>query len=47
VLDVGSGSGACAIAAMISGALNATANDIDPGILKLRQLCKICVSSSK
>lgn len=34
VLDVGSGSGACAIAAMKSGALNATANDIDPGILK-------------
>ncbi|PNF15975.1 hypothetical protein B7P43_G07479 [Cryptotermes secundus] len=30
VLDVGSGSGACAIAAMKSGALNVTANDIDP-----------------
>jgi predicted nicotinamide N-methyase len=34
VLDVGSGSGACAIAAMKSGALSVTANDIDPGILK-------------
>lgn len=43
MLDVGSGSGACAIAAMKSGALNATANDIDPGILKPRQLWKICV----
>lgn len=37
VLDVGSGSGACAIAAMKSGALNVTANDIDPGTLKPRQ----------
>jgi predicted nicotinamide N-methyase len=41
VLDVGSGSGACAIAAMKSGALSVTANDIDPGIPKLK-LCEIC-----
>jgi len=33
VLDVGSGSGACAIAAVKGGALSVTANDIDPGIL--------------
>lgn len=43
VLDVGSGSGACATAEMKSGAVNATANGIDPGILKSRQLCKICL----
>lgn len=33
VLDIGSGSGACAIAAVKGGALSVTANDIDPGIL--------------
>jgi predicted nicotinamide N-methyase len=47
VLDVGSGSGACAIAAMKSGALNVTANDIDPGILKQTALQIIPVLSSK
>jgi predicted nicotinamide N-methyase len=33
VLDVGSGSGACAIAAVKGGAQSVTANDTDPGIL--------------
>lgn len=31
VLDVGSGSAACALASAIAGASQVTANDIDPG----------------
>lgn len=31
VLDVGSGSAACAIASVMAGAVQVTANDIDPG----------------
>jgi predicted RNA methylase len=44
VLDVGSGSGACAIAAVKSGAQSVTANDIDPGIMKPRNVKGSCVS---
>ena len=44
VLDVGSGSGACAIAAALSGAHSVTANDIDPGMFIK---CVLDVGSSK
>lgn len=37
VLDVGSGSAACALASAIAGASQVTANDIDPGVNWLKK----------
>lgn len=41
VVDVGSGCGACAIAAAMKGAKYVIANDVDPGIYIASQRCKL------